>query len=101
MKQAVRIYEMTKAYPGDERFGLVAETRNTARSVPYNISEDKMRVPVKEDHHFVSIAHGSLGELHTRVLLGNQLKYLKDSELAELEREIEEIGRMLRGLMRS
>jgi len=96
-----RVYELTRSYHPDERFGLISETREAARSVPSNIAEGKMRFSQKEYHHFVSIAHGSLGEVRTQVLIANRLGYLATPALTEVEQEIGEIGRMLRGLMRS
>lgn len=99
MKLVERIYEATRRYPDDERYGLSSETRKTARSVVYNIAEGKMRISPREFRQFVSISLGSLGELHTQVILARQLKYL--SEENGLEPEIEEVGRMLRGLEQS
>jgi len=98
MDLAVRLYPITQKYPPDERFDLIAETRKTARSVTYNIAEGKRRFSSKEFRQFISIAQGSLGELQTQVLIAGRLKYLEPSEVEGLERDIEEIGRMLRGL---
>jgi four helix bundle protein len=96
-----RIYRITRSYPDEERFGLTAETRKTARSVPYNVAEGKMRISVKEFRHFVSIALGSAGELQTQVLLAQRLRYLGDDVGAGIERDVEEVSRMLRGLERA
>jgi four helix bundle protein len=96
-----RIYELTQTYPLDERFGLVAETRKTVRSIPYNVAEGKKRVSSKEFRHFVSIASGSLGELHTQVLMASRRKYLSPETLPRLESQIEEIGKMLYSLERA
>ncbi len=101
MKLVERVYALTRSYPPDERFGLTAESRKTSRSVPSNIAEGKMRYSQKEYHHFVSIAHGSPGELHTQILIGGGLGYLSVTDVESIEPEIEEVGRMLRGLMRS
>src|SRR5688572_30757873 len=101
MDLVVRIYEMTRSYPEHEKFGLTVETRKSARSVPYNISEGKSRFSVNEYRHFISIARGSLGELQTQVLLGTRLKYVAPEVEATVENEIEEIARMLRGLEQS
>lgn len=93
-----RVYEITRAYPADERFGLVTETRKTSRSVAANITEGKMRTSVREFQRFVSIALGSVGELQTQVLMACDLEYLQKAAADAVERDIEEIGRMLRGL---
>jgi four helix bundle protein len=96
-----RSYDVTSTYPADERFGLVSETRKTARSVPSNIVEGKMRVTAKDFRRHVSIALGSLGELHTQLLIAGERKYLSPGSIEALEKEIEELGRMLRGLERA
>jgi len=92
-----RSYELTKSYPAEERFDLTAETRKTARSVPYNIAEGKMRLTSKDFRRHVR----SLGELQTQILIAGRRKYLGLETIAALEKEIEEVGRMLRGLERA
>lgn len=101
MKLARRVYETTREYPADERFGLVAETRKTARSVPANIAEGKMRTGGKEFHRFISISLGSLGELQTQVLIARDLDYLTGTAAGKLEGDFEELARMLRALERA
>jgi four helix bundle protein len=98
MKLMRQVYEVTRFYPADEKFGLVAETRKTARSVPANVAEGKMRTSGRDFRKFVSIALGSLGELQTQVLMALELEYLEKAAVEVVERDIEEIGRMLRGL---
>ncbi len=96
-----RTYEVTRLYPADEKYGLVAETRKTARSVPANIAEGKTRVGGREFHHFMSIALGSLGELQTQLLMAADLGYMNHGTLGSLEQEVEEISRMSRALERA
>jgi four helix bundle protein len=96
-----RVYDLTQTYPSDERFGLVAETRKSARSVPANLAEGKKRTSEREFRYFVSIASGSLGELHTPLLIAARRKYLSQAALPQVESEIEEIGKMLYGLERA
>jgi four helix bundle protein len=94
-------YDLTTAYPSDERFGLASETRKSARSIPSNIAEGKMRLTGKDFRRHVSIALGSLGELHTQFLIAGERKYLSREAVGAVEKEIEELGRMLRGLERA
>jgi four helix bundle protein len=96
-----RIHDLTQSYPAEERFGLTAETRKTARSVPYNISEGKKRASQNEFRCFISIASGSLGELHTQVLIASRRKYFPSDLLPRMESQIDEVGRMLYGLERT
>ena len=96
-----RCYELTNSYPADERFGLISETRKTARSIPFNIAEGKMRLTGKDFRRHISVALGSLGELQTQLLIAGRRKYLTAAVVDAVEKDIEEIGRMLRGLERA
>lgn len=91
----------TKVYPDDERFGLTAETRKTARSVPANIVEGKMRLSQEEYRRFISIALGSTGEIRTQLRIAGTLESLTSREVDRLEAPIEEDGRVRRGLERA
>src|SRR5262249_5536183 len=77
MVLSVQIYHLTKKYPGDERYGLTAETRKTARSIPYNIAEGHKRPTTADYIRFLGIAAGSVGELETQLLLAARLCYLE------------------------
>ena len=101
MTLVTRVYEITETYPDRERFGLTAETRKSAQSVPSNIAEGKMRTSPADFRRHVSIALGSLGETQTQLLMAGRLRYLADAVVEALEKDIEEIGRMLRGLERA
>jgi four helix bundle protein len=98
MDLCVEVYRVTAWYPAHERFGLTAESRKTARSVPYNIAEGHQRRTTADYRHFVSIAHGSNGELETQLELGRRLDYLTAKQYAELATSVNEISKMLRGL---
>jgi len=96
-----KIYEITDAFPDREKFGLTAELRKSIRSVPSNIAEGKMRLSPADFRRHVSIALGSLGETQTQLLMGGRRRYLTADVVEAVERDIEEIGRMLRGLERA
>jgi hypothetical protein len=54
MKLVTEIYEVTRGFPGEERYGLTNQLRRTAVSVPSNIAEGQARFSQKEFHHFLS-----------------------------------------------
>ena len=60
MALAKQIYEITRIFPTDERFGLVAQMRRAAVSIPSNIAEGQARRTTGEFIHFISHAEGSL-----------------------------------------
>lgn len=99
MELAREVYAVTERLPQKEHFGLYNQMRRAAVSVPSNIAEGFRRNTKKDYAHFVSVAHGSLSELETQMLLAQdvypRLECKKGLLLAE------EIGKMLYGLSRA
>lgn len=81
------IYNLTKNFPKEERYGLTSQMRRAAISYPCNISEGAARKSKTEYIHFIYIALGSLSELETQVIIANNLGYISciDDLLTELE----------------
>ena len=101
MELSVQIYHLTKKYPSDERYGLTAETRKTARSIPYNIAEGHKRPTTADFIRFLGIAAGSVGELETQLLLAARLCYLEVNSAQAVLALHAEVERMLDSLMRN
>ena len=95
------LYEATARYPSDERFGLVSQMRRAAVSIPSNLAEGHSRSGAGEFRHFISIAMGSVAELETQVILSVDLGFLNEDIEKHLLRQLDEIGKMLRGLYKS
>lgn len=95
------VYRASAPFPAEERFGLVAQLRDAARSVPTNIAEGKGRATNADFRHFLIIARGSLEETRYHLLLARDLGYLSPSSHNTLESEYAEISRMLNALVRS
>ena len=96
-----KLYLITANFPKEERFGLTSQIRRAAVSVPVNIAEGAGRKSRKEFIHFLSIAMGSLSELDTLILLSNDLGYISSSECKDLIFELNFIGKLIYGLMKS
>ena len=84
-----------------EKFGLTAQIRRAATSVPANIAEGWGRGSTKEYIQFLLIARGSLLELETHMIITQKLRYLSQEQLGAIQKEVEEIGKMLNGLIQS
>ncbi|MFQ5868529.1 MAG: four helix bundle protein [Candidatus Zixiibacteriota bacterium] len=95
----LRIYEVTKSFPDNEKFGLISQMRRAAVSIPANIAEGFKKRSEKDKAKFYNISQGSLEELRYYLILAKDLKYLDNIE--ELSDLIDEVGRMLHGLIRS
>ena len=101
MEICERIYDLTRSFPPDERYGLVSQLRRAAASVPANIAEGNARGSTKEYLHFLSIAIGSLAEIDTFLDLSTRLTYSQPVDVRQIMDSLVEERRMLRGLQRS
>ena len=101
MELVLAVYVATKTWPKDESFGIISQARQAAVSVPANIAEGQGRSGPREFLHHLSIAPGSLAELETHLLLAHQLTYMPLDTLASLTVQLDEVRRLIRGLIRS
>ncbi len=95
------IYAATRAFPPDERFGLTAQMRRAAVSVPSNIAEGAARESTKEFIQFLVVARGSLSELETQIVIAEDLGYLREEVAAALVDRLNSTFSLLGGLLRS
>jgi four helix bundle protein len=94
------IYQLTNKFPGEEKFGLVAQMRRAAASIQSNIAEGQARHKTGEFIQFISHAEGSLAELDTQLILSIELRFAR-AEAADVAFElISELRRMLNVLRR-
>ena len=97
---ALDVFTATDCWPISERYGLTAQTRRAALSVPTNIAEGIGRQGRRELAHYLSISLGSLTEL------GYLLRFARDrgicpaEDWARLERARGRAGAYLYGLYR-
>ena len=94
---ALEIYKATKSFPPEEKFGLVSQMKRAAVSVPANIAEGFKRRGTRDKINFYNISQSSLNELQYYMILIKDLKYSEKIEKIKLL--IEEIGKMLNGLI--
>ena len=98
-KLVLMVYEVTKKYPSDERFGLVSQMRRAAVSVPANIAEGFKRVGLRDKARFYNISEGSLEEIKYFFILSQDLGYISSQDT--LMAQAETVGRLLNGLVAS
>ena len=90
-------YRLTAKFPREEKFGLVAQMRRAAVSIPSNIAEGQARHTTGE---FISHAEGSTAELETQVILSIELGFSEAKGTQPLFVLLDDIRRMLNGLRR-
>jgi four helix bundle protein len=95
------IYRKSDKFPKHEIYGLIAQLRRAATSIPSNIAEGQGRRSTKEFLNFLGIAYGSLCEVETQITLAIRLSYLTKVDADELFQLAAEIGRLINGLTRS
>lgn len=98
---AKAIYRLTQSFPVEEKFGLVAQMRRAAVSIPSNLAEGQARHTAGEFVQFISHAEGSSAELDTQVILAVELGFCKKPAALPIYESIDEIRRMLNALRRA
>ena len=83
-KLCINIYQITKAFPNDEKYGIVSQVRRSAVSIPSNIAEGYGRGTTQDYIRFLYIAYGSNCELETQVLLSCDLGYIGSEQRKNL-----------------
>lgn len=91
----LEIYPLTSRFPRDEAFGLVAQMRRAAYSIPMNLSEGSAREGEKEFAQFVNIAIGSCEEIRYQLLLSKDINYITDKDYLDLDGDYESVKKML------
>ena len=95
------LYRITDNYPKSETYGIVSQLRRASVSIPSNIAEGSARNHNKEFIQFLYIALSSSVEVETQLIISYNLKYITKLELEGLSSELDSIGKMIQGLIKS
>jgi four helix bundle protein len=98
MELATQVYSLTSQFPKEELYGLTAQLRRSAVSIPSNIAEGAARHSRKEFIQFLHVASGSVAELGTQLLLASRIGFFSTDTILT---HTEEVRKMLLGLTRS
>ena len=93
------VYRETSAFPREELYGLAAQLRRSAVSIPSNIAEGAGRNTSKELAQYLGIANGSRSELDTQLVIAQRLKMIESS--SAIFEQLELVGRLLTALRKS
>lgn len=100
VKFSVEIYKISQKFPEHEKFGLSSQIRRASVSIPTNIAEGAARNTTKEFINFLFIALGSVSEMDTLITIATQIGYLEKSEEDQLIKKIEDISKLISGLIK-
>jgi four helix bundle protein len=101
MALAALCYAKTRSFPRTEAFGLTTQIRRAAASIPANIAEGNGRENTGSYIQFLRISQGSLKELETHVLLSQTVELMKAPDADQVLEMTEEVGKLLRSLIRA
>ena len=95
------IYTITGKYPKEEIYGLTSQMRRAAVSIASNLAEGFARKGINEKIQFCYISRSSLSEIDAQIEISLKLKFINAEEYQELQGKLDEISRMLNGLINS
>ena len=101
MTLAQESYLLTARFPKDEMYGMTAQIRRAAVSIPANIAEGYGRDQTGSFVQFLRIAQGSARELETHLILAERIRLVDQQAVAPLQELCERVSKMLRSLIRS
>ena len=91
----ILVYQITRNFPEDERFGLTSQFRRAAVSVEANIAEGYKKISKADKLRFLNISEGSLAECRNYIILSRDLYFINEEEYNNLYLALEESSRLL------
>ena len=95
------VYQLTRGFPAEERFGLTNQMRRAAVSISSNVAEGCSRSSRVDYARFVEIATGSVFEVVSQATIGRNQGFLTEVNYQQLYQAAEKQSRMLSGLRKS
>ena len=94
------IYESTKEFPSNEKFGLVSQINRASISVSSNLAEGTSRTSYKDQAHFSQLAYSSLMEVICQLIIAKDLNMIDEVNYQNLRTKAEEISNKINSLRR-
>ena len=94
-KLALKIHELTRNFPEEEKYDLTSQIRRCSKSIPTNIAEGFGRQSQEEFKRFLRISLGSNNELQVHLDFCKDLQYITKHEYEELSNEVSKIGKKI------
>jgi four helix bundle protein len=91
---ATNVYKLTANFPNEEKYGLTAQIRRSAVSIPSNIAEGAGRNTDNEFCYFLGISNGSAYELQTQLIISKNLGLIDENAVESALEEIDQLQKM-------
>lgn len=101
IKLVVDVYKTSQEFPQEEIYGLTAQMRRSAVSIPSNIAEGSGRNSDKDFSRFLDISLGSSFELETQIIIAHKLSFIDEDKFKTLTHNVQEEQKMITGLQKS
>lgn len=100
-KLVLMVYDITKKFPDEEKFGLVNQLRRASISITSNIAEGFSRNSFKEKAQFYNTSMGSVTEVQNQILIARHVGYISPLEFQEIANQSIKVSKILGGLLRA
>lgn len=100
MDLVTALHRFTEVFPQEERFGLTAQMKRSACSIPSNIAEGRLRGSKRDFLKYLRIAYGSGAELETQLELTKRIFPIDVQQFEEVEGLLTEVMKILNVMLR-
>jgi four helix bundle protein len=101
MDLVVEVYKLTQNFPGREIYGLSAQLRRAAISVPSNLAEGAANRTQSQFSQYLANALGSLNEIDTQLEIAFRLGYIQENEYTLINVLLDDCTALTYGLRKS
>ena len=95
------IYFLTSKFPVEEKYALTSQIKRATVSISSNIAEGSGRSTKPDFAKFLDISLGSCYEVESDLIIASDLSFISEIELEKIIPKIQEIEKMLVGLINS
>lgn len=100
-KFVLMIYKLSRFWPKEEQFGLIAQIRRAVVSITSNMAEGFSRYTWKDKMHFYSMALGSVTESQNQLLIARDLNYIVRLDFDKTAEQAILVNKLVNGLIKS
>ena len=95
------IYELTKNFPSEEKFGLKSQLRRASVSISSNLAEGTSRSTDNDKAHFTTISYSSTMEVLNQLIISKELGFIDEDGYSKIRLQIHKISNMLNALRKA